>query len=402
MPKSFKSDREPWIILPEGDNLFDRSIREGALQCAHERGYSKVTFLDEGELVQRFTAGRAKRDFGEKYAFIQHLRDDRLLRLVRRHDIPAVLLGEDNVSRWKKLLGGRATVCSIDNESIGVQGANYFHDRGHYASFVYADYHAGARVDWWTENRWTGFASQLKALGDPSPIRYRFNEFDPESDRGGFAAFLRNLPHPVAVLACNDRIGARALGAAIAGGLDVPRDVAVLGVDNEAAVCENLPVSMSSIDVDQRRLGRVAMEVLLSMIKRGTRRNRMILCPPLRVIERVSTRLAGYSDAAVARAVAYIDGCPGRATVDGVIAASGLCRSAIFPRFKRATGRTVGEMIRMHALKEVEKRILDGRLPLGEIAGEVGFASAESLCAFFRKEHGMSMREWRQRKRPSG
>ena len=55
--------------------------------------------------------------------------------------------------------------------------------------------------------------------------------------REAIANWLRTLPRPVGLMACNDDLGHEVIAAAKLAGLSVPDDVAVIGVDNDEVVC---------------------------------------------------------------------------------------------------------------------------------------------------------------------
>jgi LacI family transcriptional regulator len=76
------------------------------------------------------------------------------------------------------------------------------------------------------------------------------------------ARWLAALPHPVGVLACNDVRGLQVLDACRRIGLAAPERVAVLGVDNDVALCELPDPPFSSIDQNLERIGYEATALL--------------------------------------------------------------------------------------------------------------------------------------------
>jgi len=58
-------------------------------------------------------------------------------------------------------------------------------------------------------------------------------------------AALRELPRPVGVFACNDRIGFGVLEACRQLGLACPEQVAVVGVDNDDVLCALAAIPMT-------------------------------------------------------------------------------------------------------------------------------------------------------------
>ncbi|MBQ6103182.1 MAG: helix-turn-helix domain-containing protein, partial [Kiritimatiellae bacterium] len=67
-------------------------------------------------------------------------------------------------------------------------------------------------------------------------------------------------------------------------------------------------------------------------------------------------------------------------------------------RFKRAVGRTIGAEIRAVRLAEVQRLLADPARQIKAIGDFCGFSAPGSLRKFFRRETGLSMREWRKRR----
>ena len=78
--------------------------------------------------------------------------------------------------------------------------------------------------------------------------------------------------------------------------------------------------------------------------------------------------------------------------------------AALFPgtrrqtdlRFRRAVGRTIAEEIRAVQLEEVRRLLADPARQITTIGDFCGFSTPGSLRKFFRRETGMSMRQWRR------
>jgi hypothetical protein len=66
---------------------------------------------------------------------------------------------------------------------------------------------------------------------------------------------LKALPKPLAVFCYCDYDAAKVEAVCLEAGYAVPDDVAILGVDNDALVCENIRVPLSSVRHDLARIG---------------------------------------------------------------------------------------------------------------------------------------------------
>ena len=74
--------------------------------------------------------------------------------------------------------------------------------------------------------------------------------------------WLKTLPRPLCVFACNDDRGVYILEVCKIAGLKVPEEIAVLGVDNDELVCNLSSPPLSSIKVGFDKAGFEAAEVL--------------------------------------------------------------------------------------------------------------------------------------------
>lgn len=214
--------------------------------------------------------------------------------------------------------------------------------------------------------------------------------------------FLVDLPKPCGVFAANDAVAEEVLKAARFGGIAVPDDLEVLGVDNDERVCERCEPPLSSIDPDFRRAGMLAAELVFEAAKGGTppAAGRLDF-GPLRVVHRESTRMPGVADKCVADAIALIrrKACSGLRAAD--VAARFPCsRRLACVRFRKATGRTILDEI--HAVQlETAKRLLETTdIPLKALSDFCGFEDPNSLRKFFRRETGATLRAWRAARRP--
>lgn len=397
-PKSPPSPPNAWVVLPSGTNAFDTAIRHGALEYAFEHGFNRIRLADEAGIRTMLRTTPAFRE--RTLALIAHLRTPELLKAVHRYRIPSILLGEENVSRWRKQLGGSCTVCSIDNESIGTLAADYLVRLGRYRSYVYADGSNDKSWRWWCQRRFDGFAKTLRELHQPAPVRCGFLNRPPLEDMRTFERLVKILPGPVAVFACNDQVAREVMTACRIAKIPVPDEVGILGADDDDSLCKTAPIPLSTVRADQVRLGRLAMALLLRRMNGFDERNRTILCPPLRIVERTSTHVFRASDPAVERARAFIaSATPHAITVDQVVSASGAPKNYILKQFRRETGLTILKAIQSRALDAVRTQLLDTDLTNTAIANRNGFSSVAVLCMLFRRRFGMTMKTYRRQHR---
>ncbi|MGN0854546.1 MAG: substrate-binding domain-containing protein [Kiritimatiellia bacterium] len=387
--------KKAWLLITDGTNVFDSEVRTGAMQLAYELGFSRIRLINEKELETNYLKNKLFRE--GRVGIISHVRLGSIQKAIRKYHVPAVLLGEESVTEWRRAIGGAITVCSVDNRGIGQMAADYLFEQHRYASFAFADAGRSVHTTWWCDPRYESFRDTLFEHGYAGKVpRFSVLVKSPDVNEREFVLFIRKLPKPVAFFCCNDRAARDVINFCAAARLHVPDEVAVLGVDNETEVCESSPTEISSIKVEHTRLGRTALRTLVHQLEGECARDRVILCPPVRVIERASTRRAAITDKFVARAIDFIATSHlSRLNSKAVVAASGASRSYLLRRFRAETGRSILEAIHVRMIKEVKRELLDTGKPVAQIASELGFSSTSGLCSVFRRLTGYSMSGFR-------
>ncbi|HVP19764.1 MAG TPA: DNA-binding transcriptional regulator [Spirochaetia bacterium] len=216
-----------------------------------------------------------------------------------------------------------------------------------------------------------------------------------ESQR--FDQWLLGLTKPVAVFACNDTAGLKTGAACRRMGLEVPADVAILGVDNEDILCELSVPPLSSISLDLERIGWEAAEALDGFMDGRPRRSGPALVPPREVVERASTRTVATGDPLVDEALRLIhEAAPGPFTVGAVIKSIPSSRRRVELRFRKALGRSIHQEIIRHRIDTARRLLRDTTLTVAAIAAETGFANAQRFYAAFRGIQGVTPGAYRR------
>jgi LacI family transcriptional regulator len=140
-----------------------------------------------------------------------------------------------------------------------------------------------------TTARMQGYLSALSAHGVPFDLALVAS--DSSDSDGGYrsARVLMQLPHPPTALFCfNDRMAMGAYYALRDLKLSVPRDVAVMGFDNQEIIAAHLNPLLSTIELPHYKMGQWAVNYLLEQIDQAEPLNpvqHLIECP---YIERAS------------------------------------------------------------------------------------------------------------------
>jgi LacI family transcriptional regulator len=220
---------------------------------------------------------------------------------------------------------------------------------------------------------------------------------DRDADESGLAEFLSGLERPAAVFACNDTAGLRAVEVCGRLGLDVPAEVAVLGVDDEDIVCELASPSLSSVALDCETIGYRAAAMLDAVLDgSGPPPGTALSVPPRDVSERESTMTYASADPLVARAAAAIRARAHEGLdVEGLLRLVPASRRSLETRFRRATGRTLHEEILAARIARAKRLLEATELTMDAVAEGAGFGSLQRFHETFRRAAGMSPGAWR-------
>lgn len=222
---------------------------------------------------------------------------------------------------------------------------------------------------------------------------------NPIAEQRTLQRWIKGLSLPCAIFAANDRTAESVLAAALAAGLRVPEDLAVLGVDDDANLCENAPVTLSSVVPDFFRGGVFGCALLDRRINDPKSAPRSgILYGDLGVTVRSSTRPQLKPSVLITRMREFIrlHAATGISASD-VIRETGRQRRGIELAFKSATGKTIGEELQDVRIVLAQRALADASIPIGGIPGLVGYVSQNQLERLFKRTCGLTMREFRRR-----
>jgi len=205
---------------------------------------------------------------------------------------------------------------------------------------------------------------------------------------------LRRLPRPLAIMAPLDDLGVEVMEACESLGLRVPADVGVLGVNNDALICDFTPVPLSSIDDNEYQIGYEGAALLDRIMQGKAPPRRPLLVQPRGVAVRKSTDLLDISrvpDRYVVRAVRFIaQHYQSSIRTDDVVAEAGICKRALQQRFAEHMGHTIHAHIVIKRIQHAKRLLRETDLKTKAIAAESGFGSRERFSRTFKQAVGMS------------
>ncbi len=328
----------------------------------------------------------------EPDGIIVHLFDRQLAETLSTLGIPLI-------STTDTLKGIRVCRVDVDNEAVGTMAAEYFLRMG-FRSFGYY----GSNVAQFSIARHWGFEKTLTSAS------YRVSRFDanflprlPFGERWDYLdeslkVWLEGLPKPAAILASNDVPARMLCESCRALGIQVPEQVAILGVDNDTSECRMASTSISSVDTPSQAIGYRSAELLSTMLSSGSRVLVREKIAPVGIVERASTQASTGLNDKILKALRFIEenSRSGIAVTD-VAVHCGLSRRSLERLFQSELSGTVLREIHRVQLEHAKQLLRETDLRVGEIAERTGVGSSRKLDRLFTKFGEEAPRSYRIR-----
>jgi LacI family transcriptional regulator len=298
------------------------------------------------------------------------------------------------VAREEKEISGVPNIVG-DNISVGKMAGEYLLDKG-FKYFGYCGFNSG-----WSDARLRSFAETIENAG------CQISAYEPPKPRGRcswpnellqISQWLKDLPKPLAIMACNDDRGRHVIEACKIANVKIPYEVVVLGVDNDELFCELSDPPLSSIARDTEAAGFEAAAVLDTLMSGNKTDCSRIIVHPTRVVARLSSDILAIEDPDVARALAFIQYHSRQHTQVGAVAeAVAMSRRNLHRRFMKTLGRSVHEEIRRARVELVVQMLLETNMTISQIAYELGWSSEKHIAREFKAIKGMTPLIFRKR-----
>jgi LacI family transcriptional regulator len=387
---SIPADRPRVALLIESSRAFGRGLLFGVAQYVREHGPWSI-FLQErslGDLSPRWLKN------WEGDGIIARVENRPTAEAIRRLGLPAVDL--------RCLLPDlEFPSARPDDEGIAHLASEHLLERGfrHFAfcGFNGADYSDVRRERFSKRITEAGFQCSIfeDAQGPRHGSTLTYEEYGLKGE-DRVARWLRELPRPVGLMACNDIRGQQVLNACRDVGLQVPDEVAVIGVDNDEMLCELSDPPLSSVAPNSKRIGYEAAALLARMMAGRKPPTEPIFVEPEGVITRRSTEVLAIDDRHIANVVRFIreHACEG-IDVSDILKVVPLSRSALERRFARTLGRSPKEEILRVRLNRARQLLSETDFPLWTIAEKIGLEHTEYLNVIFKKKTGLTPGQFR-------
>jgi LacI family transcriptional regulator len=283
-----------------------------------------------------------------------------------------------------------------DYREVGRRAAGYLRERGFRRFGFY-----GVEEVWYSEEIETGFCDSIDRLGLIVQCLRSTSSIEgvPRWDHGQeeLESWLLSMKTPFAVMAAHDPRATMVIRACERVGLQVPTDVAVIGVNDDTVTCETCMPSLTSIRRNGREVGKHAAEMLHHLITDKPVQNEIVILPG-DVFERDSTRTLAIDHPALAAAVKFMrTQYLSALSIDQIAGMTDKSRRWLEESFRKELNCSPSEFLGRIRVQEAKKRFEeDPSIGLGAVAKRCGFSGTRQMNTAFQRELGCSARVFQE------
>lgn len=361
---AYSKSHEPWVV------------------CRMPPSY-KLTYGIEGVLKWAKT--------WQADAIIGRFDNEDNVELFRQHGIIAI--AQDYKARFENIPN-----ITGDYRKTGKMAAEFFLNKGfqHFAFYGYRD-------TVWSQERCEGFYECIAERG----FGNNFHAYQEQSlddlwfyEAPPLLSWLKSLPHPTALMACDDNQGNRITEICKVNNIKVPDKIAILGVDNDEIICNLSDPPLSSISHNIVRGGFEAAE-LIDRLLNDEENNRQdmqdVVIQPINIVNRLSTDFYSTTDMHIHTALKYIhQNIASDITVSDIVKQVPLSRRLLEIRFKQVTQQSIHKYIFNLKMERFAQLLLASDAPIADVAEQVGINNLKNLSRQFKILKKVSPNEYRK------
>ena len=336
---------------------------------------------------------------------IARIPNPKMAHALTKLDVPVV-----DIYRWRDY----KDIASVDadHDAIGRLAAEWFVER-RFKNFAFCGY-SGAPF---SDARGSAFKKAVEARGYAcsfykealfssdflGKMILQAERYGEPEDHDRMAKWLESLPLPAAVFCCHDIRAYQIITLCKDMGLSVPRDVAVMGVDNDRILCGFSDPMLTSVDPDAHQIGWTGARMLYERLTRASRAVRHERIAPARIVERASTETDPVEPQWLAEALRFIrKEIPSGVNAAEVIRHVGLSHTQVEKAFAKALGNTVHQEISRLRMREACRLLTETAAPAAEVSKLTGYSSPQYFNRLFAAQHGITPLEYRRKSARKG
>lgn len=221
-------------------------------------------------------------------------------------------------------------------------------------------------------------------------------------------AWMDEWQLPIGVSICTEEAGRLVVQLCRRRGWRVPGDVAIIAGMNEETLCDHPRPSLTSMEMGYERVGYEAARLLDQLMKQNDKRRRaagklaaprQIILPPQGLVVRESTDFYSVDDELVTGALRFIATNSHRPiNCDDVARSLQIQTRTLQRRFREVVDWPIADEIRRVRIERAKRELTQTKRSLADIARDVGFGDRMRMYEVFRRELGVTPREYRKQR----
>lgn len=260
------------LLVPDISNPFFSAMARHIEDCAHDHGMSVIMCsMDDDIDKEKKYIELLQRKQVDGFIIASTFHDKELIKGLIKKGIPIVMLAYDDDSL-------DASIVTVDDFKGGYEAASHLYSNGHRNIAVIAEYTNSSDL------RIYGFRVALEARG------ITFNEHSIfkttasiENGKTCFKLIQQQIDNdsPTAIFACNDLLAIGVIQGATERGMQIPRDLAIIGFDNTILATTTVP-GLTTISQPIADMAERTVEILINTIeKKNSVKKRVLFNPEL-------------------------------------------------------------------------------------------------------------------------
>jgi LacI family transcriptional regulator len=381
------------VLLLETERAFDRQILRGIGQ--YSRLHGSWAFHIESERLNRL---KPPASLWDADGIIARLSSKRIADAIHAARVPSVVIDCNSTPPGLRSKQETAIVCP-DSEGTARLAAEHFSLRGFKQLAL-----VGVPNRDWSDIGSNGHNQAIGYIGppfivDPAGIGRNHRQ---ARRRDELAKWLKGLPKPIGVVACDDERAFQVLEACRSARIAVPNEVAILGVGNDELLCALANPPLSSVALNVVQGGYLAAQVLDRLVQHLIQSPQQLTIQPYSVISRASTDIDVSYDPIVNAARNIISRrCSQDLPVAALAKSVGISVRTLQYKFRKCIGRTVLQAIQEIRLSRAKLILKETELPIARVACLSGYRSVSYFVRVFSEEISMPPLKYRMASRVS-
>lgn len=253
----------------------------------------------------------------------------------------------------------------------------------------------------WSRERAEGFRQEIEKAGG------KYFCFETENLREDehwiqnhmeLSKWLYSLPKPIALFACDDNFALQISEICKINGIQIPDEIALLGVDNDQLICNLSDPPISSIELDVEKGGYEAGRLIHQLIKKEKTKPFNIIINATRIELRESTEKYNIKNEYILRVVNYIRlNFTAKITIEFLTGMVPLSRRNLEIKFKNTMEISIYQFILQNRVEYFSHLLLTTDRSLFDLAIESGFNDSKNISRIFKKFKGFTPMAFRKK-----